>query len=326
MLRLGRLGRPLLGAATQARGLCGATTARKAADLPRTYTLGSERVGALGMKCGMTQAWTEWGKLVPLTVVEVQDLQVTSTRTLAKDGFCALQLGGGWQKQKRLSFHQARPFEKHGLPLKRYLREFRVTEDAMLPIGTSITARHFVPGQYVDVQGVTKGKGFAGAMKRWGFKGQPATHGVSKYHRGVGSMGGAAGGLGKTGIWKGKKMPGKMGNKRRTSLGLLVWKVVPEHNLVFLKGSVPGGKGGTLRIKDTVHYTRGRFKTVKVRPSTPAHVCAIGTTPPRVEISAPRSLRPEVSASRISASHPLVHIICANDTHGTATRRRTRAP
>ena len=200
----------------------------------------SVRCGALGMKCGMTQAWTPDGKIVPLTVVELQDLQVTAVRTPEKDGITALQLGGGWQKRKRLSAALAGQFETRGLPLKRYLRDFRVSEDALLPIGTSITANHFVEGQHVDVQGVTKGKGFQGVMKRWGFKGQPATHGVSLYHRGGGSLGGASGGKNRTRVWKGKKMAGRMGNKRRTMLNLLVHKVDPKHNLVYLKGSVPG--------------------------------------------------------------------------------------
>ena len=201
----------------------------------REPTRSSVRCGALGMKCGMTQAWEADGQVVPLTVIELQDLQVTAVRTPQRDGITALQLGGGWQKRKRVSAALAGQFETHGLPLKRYVRDFRVTEDALLPIGTSITARHFVVGQHVDVQGVTKGKGFQGVMKRWGFAGQPASHGVSLYHRGGGSLGGASGGKGRTRVWKGKKMAGRMGNKRRTMLNLRVFKVDPEHNLLYLK-------------------------------------------------------------------------------------------
>ena len=129
-------------------------------------------------------------------------------RTEMVDGFSALQLGGGWQKRKRLTHHEAAMFEKRGLAYKRYLGEFRVSEDALLPVGTTITARHFVPGQFVDVQGVTRGKGFAGVMKRWGFAGQPASHGVSKAHRSRGSSGGAAGSMYGTRVWKGKKGAG----------------------------------------------------------------------------------------------------------------------
>ena len=200
----------------------------------------SARCGALGMKCGMTQAWEADGQIIPLTVVELQDLQVTAVRTTERDGVTALQLGGGWQKRKRVSAALAGQFESHGLPLKRYLRDFRVTEDALLPIGTSITVRHFVVGQHIDVQGITKGKGFQGVMKRWGFAGQPATHGVSLYHRGGGSLGGSSGGKGRTRVWKGKKMAGRMGNKRRTMLNLRVYKVDTEHNLLYLKGTVAG--------------------------------------------------------------------------------------
>ena len=118
-----------------------------------------------------------------------------------------------------------------GLPLEALSLTVRCpppTEDALLPVGTTITARHFVPGQYVDVQGTTKGKGFAGPMKRWGFKGQPASHGHSKSHRSHGSMGGAAGAMYATRIWKGKKMAGRMGGKHATMEGLMVWKVLPK--------------------------------------------------------------------------------------------------
>merc|ERR1719424_2379079 len=174
----------------------------------------SARCGALGMKCGMTQAGQ---------------------------------------------------FESHGLPLKRYLRDFRVTEDALLPIGTSITVRHFVVGQHVDVQGITKGKGFQGVMKRWGFAGQPATHGVSLYHRGGGSLGGSSGGKGRTRVWKGKKMAGRMGNKRRTMLNLRVYKVDTEHNLLYLKGTVAGATGSIILLRDA----RGLQKSKRIAAPLP---------------------------------------------------------
>lgn len=205
------------------------------------------------MKCGMTTAWSATGQRVPITVVELQDLQVVKRRTQEVDGFSALQLGGGWQKRKRLTYHEAVTFEKRGLAYKRYLAEFRVSEDALLPVGATITAAHFVPGQFVDVQGVTRGKGFAGVMKRWGFKGQPATHGTSKAHRSAGSSGGAAGGMYGTRIWKGKKMAGRMGGKNATMTGMMVWKVSPKYNLVYLKGSVPGAKGSEVRLRDSIH-------------------------------------------------------------------------
>ena len=199
------------------------------------------------------QAWSATGQRLPITIIELQDLQVVKRRTEMLDGFNALQLGGGWQKRKRMTFQEATFFEKRGLAYKRYLREFPVSEDALLPIGTSINARHFVPGQYVDVQGVTRGKGTAGVMKRWGFKGQPASHGVSKAHRSAGSAGGAAGSMYGTRVWKGKKMAGRMGGQNATMHGMLVWKVSPKYNLIYVKGSIPGPKGSEVRLRDSLH-------------------------------------------------------------------------
>jgi len=143
-----------------------------------------------------------------------------------------------------------------------------VTEDALLPVGTSITAAHFVPGQSVDVQGVTKGHGFQGVMKRWGFAGGNATHGNTKAHRTPGSMGGAAGSLFATRVFPGKKMPGRMGNNRRTAMGLTVYKVDRAHNLIYVKGSVPGVKGGHVRVVDTRH-TRKKWAKNPLAPGPP---------------------------------------------------------
>jgi len=225
------------------------------------------------MKCGMTHTWTSWGKWIPLSIIEIQDVQVVQQKFEYKEGFFALKLGAGWQKRKRLNRAQAGMFEKFNLPLKRYMREFRVTEDAMLPVGTSITARHFVPGQYVDVQGVSKGKGFQGVMKRWGFKGQPASHGHSLSHRSPGSSGGAAGSMYATRVFPGKKMPGNMGNKRRTTMNLMVYRVDPKHNLIYLAGSIPGHRGAYVRIKDAARKSlpeargiRPRFKHLVTPP------------------------------------------------------------
>ena len=243
----------------QRRALCTAAESSLAAlkgGMSRDWSANSKRCGALGMKCGMTHAWSSYGEWLPLTVVELQDVQVVQRKEAEKHGFFALKVGSGWQKRKRVNAAFAGQFYSNGLPLKRYMREFRVTEDAMLPVGTSITARHFAAGQYVDVQGVTKGKGFQGVMKRWGFKGQPRSHGVSKAHRSRGSSGGAAGSMFGTRVRKGTKMAGRMGNKRRTAFSLLVYKVDPEHNLLYLKGSVPGHKGSTLRIKDAFKLSR----------------------------------------------------------------------
>jgi len=226
----------------------------------RDFTPESRRVGAVGMKCGMTQAWSATGRRVALTVVELHDLQVVKVRTPMEDGVCAMQLGGGWQKRKRMTLHEANHFEKKGLSYKRYQREFPVTEDALLPVGTSITALHFVPGQFVDVQATTRGKGFEGAVSRWGFKGQSATHGTTKAERKIGSMGGAAGSMYATRVAKGKKMAGRMGNKRRTVQGLMVWKVAPKYNLVYFKGSIPGHPGCEVYIRDSINRKQEIFR------------------------------------------------------------------
>jgi len=221
------------------------------------------------MKCGMTHTWSKWGQHIPLTIVEIQDCQVTHVRTGDKDGITAMELGAGWQKRKRLNVSQIRHFESKSLPLKRYLRQFKVTEDALLPVGTSITASHYVPGQYVDVQGVTKGHGFQGVMKRWGFAGGPASHGVSLAHRTPGSMGGAAGSRYATRVFPGKKMPGRMGGKRQTMLSLMIYKIDRRHNLLYLKGTVPGVKGGFIRINDTKNLSKSWMHPKAALPSPP---------------------------------------------------------
>lgn len=208
--------------------------------LSRIWRADSRRCGAIGMKCGMTHGWLPSGERLPLTIVEVQDVQVVQAKRVptSEGTGLNLQLGAGWQKRKRLSKADAGQFEARGLPLKRYMREFRVSEDALLPVGTSVTARHFVPGQYVDVQGTSKGKGFQGVMRRWGFKGQPASHGNSLAHRAGGSLGGSAGSMYATRVFPGKKMAGRMGGDRQTMHSLLVYRVDAKHNLLYIKGSV----------------------------------------------------------------------------------------
>jgi large subunit ribosomal protein L3 len=236
--------------------------------IPREWVPGSLRCGALGMKCGMTQAWTPHGVRVPLTVIELEDVQVVQRKTVEKEGFNALKLASGWQKSKRLSAAEAGHFLVAGVSPKRFMREFRVSEDALLPVGTSITVRHFVPGQYVDVQGVTKGKGFQGVMKRHGFAGQPRSHGASKSHRSAGSSGGAAGAMYATRVRKGKAMPGKMGNDTQSMQNMLVYMIDPKHNLLYVKGSVPGTHGGLVRVQDAVRPDR-RMRKANVRGPFP---------------------------------------------------------
>lgn len=266
-------------------------------SIVREWTPGSRRVGAVGMKCGMSQAWSATGERVPLTVIEIQDLQVFKVRTPMTDGVCALQLAGGWEKRKRLSFSAARQYESKGLAYKRYMREFPVTEDALLPIGTTISAQHFTPGQFVDVQATTRGKGFQGVVKRWGFAGQSASHGTTKAERKPGSMGGSAGSMYGTKISKGKKMPGRMGNNRRTVKGLMVWKVEPKYNLIYCKGSIPGSKGIEVRIRDSVCLKQEHF--VKHTPP-PFPTCLPGH--PHYEDDGEALLCP-------AASDPSLHLV-----------------
>ncbi|KAK9833250.1 hypothetical protein WJX74_009678 [Apatococcus lobatus] len=218
------------------------------------------RSGLIAVKAGMTHAWDEHGARIPLTVLWVDSCQVIQAKTDARHGYTALQLGIGSKRAKRMPAKERGHFAQAGQPLKRKLAEFRVTEDALLPAGTELRADHFVAGQYVDIQGTTLGKGFQGVMKRWGFAGQPASHGNTKAHRKAGGTG-ACQDPGK--IWKGKKMAGQMGNKLRTVLSVWIYKVDPARNLLWVRGQVPGHKGNFVKIEDAV------MKTVQQQPSRP---------------------------------------------------------
>lgn len=218
---------------------------------PREWLSGSRRTGLLGRKSGMLSVWDKWGRMLPVTVVEVQDNVVVQAKTVAKEGYDGVQVGAGWQKRKRVQAGYWGQFEARGLECKRDLSEFRVSADALLPVGTRLLARHFVPGQYVDVQGTTKGKGFQGVMKRHGFKGGNASHGATKVHRAPGSLGGGTNSHTGGKVVKGKKMPGNMGNASCTQQRLQVYRVDPERNLVYVLGSLPGAAGSVVRLTDS---------------------------------------------------------------------------
>ena len=211
------------------------------------------RTGVIAKKVGMTRLFQEDGRHVPVTVLALEDCQVVQVRTAERDGYVAVQLGAGSAKQKNVAKPQREHFAKAQVPLKARVCEFRVADDAVLEVGSTIAASHFVPGQLVDIAGHTQGKGFAGAMKRWGFGGMRATHGVSISHRAHGSTGNRQD-PGK--VFKNKKMAGHMGDRERTQQNLEVVRVDDERGLIFVKGSVPGAKNGWLTVKDSVKVPR----------------------------------------------------------------------
>src|SRR3954452_18271041 len=198
---------------------------------------------------GMTRLFQEDGRHVPVTVLALENVQVVSRKNADDDGYVAVQLGAGTKKAKNMTKPERGHFGKAEVEPKARLAEFRVAEDAVLDVGAELTADHFAVGQLVDIQGVTQGKGFAGGMKRWGFGGLRATHGVSLSHRSLGSTGQRQG-PGR--VFKNKKMAGHMGAANRTQQNLEIVRTDAERGLLFVKGSVPGHKGGWLTVKDAV--------------------------------------------------------------------------
>lgn len=230
------------------------------------------RTGLIAKKLGMTRVFDETGLHVPVTVLQLENCQVVAQRTEEKDGYTALQLGSGTAKVKRVSKAMRGHFAKAEVEPKRKVAEFRVAVSNLVDVGAELTADHFVPGQKVDVVGTSKGKGFAGAMKRHNFGGLRASHGVSISHRSHGSTGQCQD-PGR--VFKGKKMAGHMGDARTTVQNLDVVETRADEGLILVRGGVPGAKQGWVLISDAVK------KALPDNVPTPAafRVAAVAETP-----------------------------------------------
>lgn len=208
--------------------------------------------GILGKKLGMTQIFDETGRVIPVTVIEAGPCTVVQKRTNEVDGYTAIQVSFGDIKEKNVNKPLKGHFAKAGVKPTRHLKEFRFPEAAEYEVGQEVKADIFADGEYVDVTGMTKGKGYAGVIKRWGFSRGPMSHGVSLRHRPTGSLGGRT----PSRVFPGRKMSGRLGNEKVTIQKLKVIKVDVDRNLILVKGSVPGVKGALVMVKKTV-------KTVK---------------------------------------------------------------
>ncbi|MGH6988673.1 MAG: 50S ribosomal protein L3 [Stellaceae bacterium] len=233
------------------------------------------RTGLIVKKLGMTRVFTDDGTHVPVTVLEV-DVQVVAVRTAERDGYTAVQLGTGKAKVKNVTQPMRGHFAKSKVEPKKKLVEFRVTPDALIEVGAELSAAHFVAGQFVDVVGTTKGKGFAGVIKRHHFSGLRATHGVSVSHRSHGSTGQRQD-PGK--VFKGKKMAGHLGDVRVTTQNLKVVSSDGERGLIMVEGAVPGADGGWVLIKDAAKR--------KAPEGLPFPAALRGTAAPAAEEAAP---------------------------------------
>src|SRR5277367_4491579 len=221
------------------------------------------RTGLLAKKLGMTRIFKDDGTHVPVTVLHLDQVQVVAARTEEKDGYNAVQIGWGKAKVKNVSQPNRGHFAKAKVEPKKKLVEFRVASDALLDPGVTLSAAHFIAGQKVDVCGTSKGKGFAGGMKRWNFAGLEASHGVSISHRSLGSTGNRQD-PGKT--FKNKKMAGHLGQDRVTTLNLQVAGLDEARNLVLIRGAVPGSKGSYVLLRDAIK---------KARPADAAYPAAL---------------------------------------------------
>ncbi len=236
------------------------------------------RTGVIAKKVGMTRLFQDDGRHVPVTVLALEGCTVVAHKTMETDGYSAVQLGAGDVKVKNLTKQVRGHYAKANVEPMRKLVEFRVAEDALVPVGAQISAEHFVTGQMVDITGTSIGKGFAGGMKRWNFGGLRATHGVSVSHRSLGSTGQRQD-PGK--VFKNKKMAGHMGADRVTQQNLEIVQTDVARGLLFVKGSVPGNKGGWLMVRDAVKLDRH-----KDAPYPAKVIEAAGDAAPQVEAPA----------------------------------------
>ena len=211
------------------------------------------RTGLIARKLGMTRLFNDDGSTVPVTVLHLDEVRVIARRTAEADGYDAVQLGIGRAKPKNVTKANRGHFAKAGVEAPKKVVEFRVGADAALEPGAKLTAAHFVKGQIVDVTGISQGKGFAGAMKRWNFAGLEASHGVSISHRSHGSTGNRQD-PGKT--FKNKKMAGHLGVERITTQNLEIAGYDLDKGLLLVKGAVPGSKGGYVLVRDAVKRAR----------------------------------------------------------------------
>ncbi len=209
------------------------------------------RCGVIARKLGMSRIFNDDGEHVPVTVLRMEDVEVLSVKSIAKDGYTSVQLGFSNKKLKNISKPLRGFFAKAKTEPKDKVVEFRVSEDAILNVGDKLGVNHFVTGQKVDVIGVSQGKGFSGAMKRHNFGGMQASHGVSISHRSHGSTGNSQD-PGRT--WKGKKMAGQYGNVRTTTQNLKVVKLLEDDDLILIQGSVPGSKNGVVLLRDAIKH------------------------------------------------------------------------
>jgi large subunit ribosomal protein L3 len=216
--------------------------------------------GILGAKLGMTQIWDEYNRVVPVTVVQAGPCVVTQVRTADKDGYSAVQLAYGAIDPRKVNKPKTGHFARAGVAPRRHLVELRTIDASEYELGVEVTVDTFEAGQLVDVTGRTRGKGFAGVMKRHGFHGLKASHGVERKHRSPGSIGGCAT-PGR--VFKGVRMAGRMGSDRFTVQNLTVVDVDPENNLLLVKGAVPGPKGALVLIRTAAKAPAGKGGTKK---------------------------------------------------------------